>query len=92
VPLGVLVVNVVGSFVAGVALGAPLDPTVQLILVSGLCGGLTTFSTLAVETIQLTLEGKHRAAAWSVAQNLVFAIAATILGLALGMTVGTTLA
>ncbi len=92
VPLGVLVVNVVGSFVAGVALGAPLDPTVQLILVSGLCGGLTTFSTLAVETIQLTLEGKHRAAAWSVAQNLVFAIAATILGLALGLALSTTLA
>lgn len=92
VPLGVLVVNVVGSFVAGVALGAPLDPTVQLILVSGLCGGLTTFSTLAVETIQLTLEGKHRAAAASVALNLVFAIAATILGLALGLALSTTLA
>jgi CrcB protein len=96
VPLGVLVVNVVGSFVAGVALGAPLGDvytaTLQLIIVSGLCGGLTTFSTLAVETIQLTLEGKHRAAALSVGYNLVFAIAATILGIALGMAIGTTLA
>jgi len=92
VPLGVLVVNVVGSFVAGVALGAPLDAAVQLIIVTGLCGGLTTFSTLAVETIQLTLEGKHRAAALSVGQNLVWGIAAALIGLALGMAIGTTLA
>ena len=84
VPLGVLVVNVVGSFIAGVALGAPLDPTVQLIIVSGLCGGLTTFSTLAVETIQLVMSGKHRAALMSVGQNLVWGIAAALLGLALG--------
>ncbi len=84
VPLGVLVVNVVGSFIAGVALGAPLDPTVQLIIVSGLCGGLTTFSTFAVETIQLVMAGKHRAALMSVGQNLVFGIAAALIGLALG--------
>lgn len=88
VPLGVLVVNVVGSFVAGVALGAPLDATVQLIIVAGLCGGLTTFSTLAVETIQLTLEGKHRAALMSVGQNLVWGTAAALIGLALGLVVG----
>ncbi len=92
VPLGVLVVNVVGSFIAGVALGAPLDLTVQLVIVSGLCGGLTTFSTFAVETIQLVTAGKHRAALLSVGQNLVFGIAAALIGLALGMAVATTLA
>jgi len=92
VPLGVLVVNVVGSFVAGVALGSPLDPTLQLIIVSGLCGGLTTFSTLAVETVQLTLEGKHRAAALSVGYNLVIGLAAALIGLAFGMAVSTALA
>ncbi len=95
-PWGVLVVNVVGSFIAGVALGAPLDDTytstVQLIIVSGLCGGLTTFSTFAVETIQLVMSGKHRAALMSVGQNLVFGIAAALIGLALGMAIGTTLA
>ena len=88
VPLGVLVVNTVGSFVAGVALGAPIDPTVQLIIVSGLCGGLTTFSTFAVETIQLVMAGKHRAALMSVGQNLVWGIAAALIGLALGLVVG----
>ena len=85
IPWGVLVVNVVGSFIAGLALTLPLDPTAQLIIVSGLCGGLTTFSTLAVETIQLTLEGKHRAATPSVALNLLLGLPAALLGLALGM-------
>jgi len=83
VPWGVLVVNVVGSFVAGLALAAPLDPTVQLILVSGVCGGLTTFSTFAVETIQLVSEGKHRNAAASVALNLSFGVPAVAAGVAL---------
>jgi len=85
---GVLVVNVVGSFVAGVALTAPLEGTytsaVQLIIVSGLCGGLTTFSTFAVETVQLVLERKHRAAAASVALNFGVGVPAALLGLAVG--------
>ena len=75
---GVLVVNVVGSFIAGVALSLPLDPTVQLIIVSGVCGGLTTFSTFAVETIQLVSEGKHRTAAASVALNIALAVPAAL--------------
>lgn len=83
IPWGVLVVNVVGSFVAGLALGVPLDPTVQLVIVSGVCGGLTTFSTFAVETIQLVSEGKHRAAAASVALNLTFGMPAVAAGVAL---------
>ncbi len=85
IPWGVLVVNVVGSFVAGVALGAPLDPTLQLIIVSGFCGGLTTFSTFAVETVQLVLEGKHRAAAASVALNLAVGVAAALIGLSIAL-------
>ena len=83
IPWGVLVVNVVGSFIAGLALALPLDPTVQLVIVSGVCGGLTTFSTFAVETIQLVSEGKHRAAAASVALNLAVGVPAALLGFAL---------
>jgi len=87
IPWGVLVVNVVGSFLAGLALGLPLDPTVQLIIVSGVCGGLTTFSTFAVETIQLVSEGKHRATLASVALNLALAVPAALLGLGAGVLV-----
>ncbi|UYN82895.1 MAG: CrcB family protein [Microcella sp.] len=84
IPWGVAVVNVVGSFIAGAALGLPLDPTVQLIIFSGLCGGLTTFSSLAVETVQLVLDGKHRAAIASVTLNFMVGVPAALLGFVLG--------
>ncbi|UTT63353.1 fluoride efflux transporter FluC [Microcella humidisoli] len=85
IPWGVLVVNVVGSFLAGLALGMPLDPAWQLIILSGFCGGLTTFSTLSVETVQLVLAGKHRAAAASVALTLALGIPAVLAGLGLAL-------
>ncbi len=83
IPWGVLVVNVVGSFIAGLALGLPLDPTAKLITLTGFCGGLTTFSTLSVDTLQLILDGKRRTAAVSVVLNLVLGIPAVLLGLGL---------
>ena len=83
IPWGVLVANVGGSFVAGLALGLPLDPTWQLIILTGFCGGLTTFSTLSVETLQLILDGKRRAAAVSVVLNLVLGLVAVLVGLGL---------
>lgn len=89
IPWGVLVVNVVGSFIAGLALGLPLDPTAKLIVLTGFCGGLTTFSTVAVDTVQLVLAGKHRAAASSLSLNVALGIPAALLGLLLGLAAGT---
>ena len=83
IPWGVLVVNVVGSLIAGLALGMPLDPTLQLIILTGFCGGLTTFSTLSVETVQLILDGKRRAAAASMTLNLALGLTAMLAGLGL---------
>ena len=84
VPWGVLVVNVVGSAIGGVVLGlaerAAVGDDIRLILITGLCGGLTTFSTFSVETIQLVTEGKLRRAALSVAGNLVLGIGAAAIG------------
>jgi CrcB protein len=81
-PWGVLVVNVVGSAIAGaITAGAPHD--VQLVVVTGFCGGLTTFSTFATETVQLVLAGRWRPAAASVALNLVLGVGAAALAYAL---------
>ncbi|HSP52568.1 MAG TPA: fluoride efflux transporter CrcB, partial [Cryobacterium sp.] len=64
-PWGVLIVNVSGSLIGGVVLGlaerAAVSADVQLILLTGVCGGLTTFSTWSVETVQLALSGRWRA-------------------------------
>jgi CrcB protein len=83
-PWAVAAVNVVGSLAAGLLVGLPLGPEVQLIALGGFCGGLTTFSTLSVETVQLVLDGRRRVAAVSVTLNLVLGIAAVIVGVIVG--------
>lgn len=82
-PWAVLVVNVVGSFVGGVVV-ASASGDARVILLTGLCGGLTTFSTLSVETVQLVLDGRARVAALSVGLNVVVGVSAAAAGLASG--------
>ena len=78
-PWAVLVVNVVGSFIGGLLIGATTGE-LRLILLSGFCGGLTTFSTFSVETVQLVMQRRVRTALLSVGANLVLGIAAAALG------------
>jgi CrcB protein len=80
-PWPVLLVNVVGSLVAGAALHTDLAVVVAV----GFAGGLTTFSTLSVETVQLAGQGRWRAAAASVALNLTLGLAAATAGWFLGL-------
>ncbi|MDM4762219.1 CrcB family protein [Galbitalea sp. SE-J8] len=79
VPWAVLVVNVAGAGVAGAVTAVAPDDW-RLVLVTGLCGGITTFSTFSVETVQLVLDGRVRIAAASVALNLVLGVGAAALG------------
>ena len=79
--VAVLVVNVVGSALGGVLLGVATGD-VRLIVLGGFCGGLTTFSTFSVETIQLVLGGKSRVAMLNVAANLVVGVAVATLAYA----------
>jgi CrcB protein len=80
-PWPVLLVNVVGSLVAGVAMHTDL----ALVVVTGFAGGLTTFSTFSVETVQLTGQGRRRAAAANVGANLGLGLAAATAGWLLGL-------
>lgn len=57
-PLGTLLCNWVGAFAIGVVtawlIGHPeMPPAVKLFLVTGLLGGLTTFSTFSLEAVTL---------------------------------------
>lgn len=57
IPVGTLAVNIVGSFVLGLMIGwtahGPVAPQLQALVMTGLCGGLTTFSTFCGDTVQL---------------------------------------
>jgi CrcB protein len=79
-PGGILIVNVFGSGLAGafIALAerAELSGDLRLVLVTGFCGGLTTFSTWSVETIEMFLGGRWRAAILNVVVTLALGIAA----------------
>ena len=88
VPWGALVVNVVGSFIAGLAIALPLDPGWQLVVLSGFCGGLTTFSTFAVETVQLMIDRKARAAVLNVTLSIALGLLAVVAGILIGGLLG----
>ena len=85
-PIGVLVVNVAGSAIGGALLGlsfyGEISDDLRLILLTGLCGGLTTFSTFSVETVQLVLDGRARTAVVSAALNLVLGLGVAALAFA----------
>jgi fluoride exporter len=49
-PFGILVANSIASFVAGLAVG---NGVLEVALVAGLAGGLSTFSTFASQTYEL---------------------------------------
>lgn len=79
-PGGILIVNVVGCALAGALIGlaerAALDGDLRLVLVTGFCGGLTTFSTWTVETIELVDGGRWRAAVLNIVVTLVLGLGA----------------
>lgn len=66
-PLGTLVVNLLGSFLLGLLTGAVLargvvNPTMKLVLGTGFMGAFTTFSTWQNEMYQTYSKGGRRAA------------------------------
>ena len=83
-PWAVLIVNVLGSAAGGIILGlaqhSGVSHELELIILTGVCGGLTTFSTFSVETIQLLTHGRWRAASFSVSANLVVGLGACVAG------------
>lgn len=62
-PYGTFVVNIVGCLIIGIIYGLSerfnwLTPEWRLFLVTGICGGFTTFSSFAYENIKLIQEGQ----------------------------------
>ncbi|GAB3019433.1 putative fluoride ion transporter CrcB 2 [Nocardioides flavus (ex Wang et al. 2016)] len=86
-PWGTFTVNVVGSLVLGLTAAAVVElgsPDWVLVLVgTGLCGALTTFSTFGYETVRLLEEGSVGAAAANSVGSIVVGLGACAGGFAL---------
>ena len=83
--LGTLTVNVAGSAVLGVVLGAASAPTWVVALVgTGFCGTLTTFSTFGYDVVRLVEEKLPARAAVYLAATLVLGVGAAAAGYGLG--------
>ena len=87
-PRGILVVNVLGSFVLGLLAGASAPPVVAALLGTGFCGAFTTWSTLAQDTVSLARSGNRRAAVLNAIGSVLVGSVAAALGLAAGVAVG----
>jgi len=85
-PLGVLTVNVVGSFLMGVVMVLTFHRELQHLnpfIMTGLLGGFTTFSAFSLEAFTLYERGQIAAAAAYVGLSLVLSIGALVLGVML---------
>ncbi len=91
-PAGTLSANLLGclllGLLTGLALGSPRVPdAVKLPLGTGFLGSFTTFSTFAVDTVQLYQHGHPVLAAL----NVVISIVGGLLGAGLGLSLGSRL-
>jgi CrcB protein len=63
IPPGTLIANLAGGYIVGVAIAffatfSALAPEWRLLVITGLCGGLTTFSTYSAEIVTLLQQGR----------------------------------
>ncbi|MER5349559.1 fluoride efflux transporter CrcB [Kitasatospora sp. NPDC002551] len=83
-PWGTFVVNVSGCLVLGLVTGAvaagAASSQVQLLLGTGLCGALTTYSTFSYETLRLAQGGAGRYAVANAAGSVAAGLAAVYAG------------
>ena len=86
-PLGILVVNITGSFALGLltGLGTVVVPQLAVVLGTGLLGGYTTFSAVSVDSVLLAERGRWRDAAADLLGTLVVCVAAAAAGVEAGV-------
>ena len=87
-PFGTFAVNMAGCFLIGiifiVAERTILSPEWRLFLATGLCGGLTTFSSFSLEMVNLLRGGQLLYALSYAALSLLLGLVAVWVGIAVG--------
>jgi len=86
IPPGTLAANLIGGYVVGVAVAlfatfSALAPEWRLFVITGFCGGLTTFSTFSAEVVTLLQQGRDSWALAAIATHLGGSLLMTLLGI-----------
>ena len=94
IPPGPVVANMVGGYIIGLAIAflaasPTLSPEWRLLIITGFCGGLTTFSTFSAETVALIQEGRLLWALGSISLHVLGSLAMTAAGLLSYQMIGT---
>ncbi|POM10565.1 fluoride efflux transporter CrcB [Pseudomonas sp. WP001] len=94
IPPGTVVANMVGGYIIGLAIAflaasPTLSPEWRLLIITGFCGGLTTFSTFSAETVALIQEGRVLWALGSISLHVLGSLAMTAAGLLSYQMIGT---
>jgi CrcB protein len=87
-PYGTLIINITGSFLVGWFMiwtteRVLVDPRWRLLLVVGFCGGFTTFSSYAFESMAYFEQGQWLLMTTNILANNVFCLMAAVAGMAL---------
>jgi CrcB protein len=90
-PWGTLLINVLGSFVIGLVGSLTLSPArvgmhpdIRIFLMTGICGGFTTFSAFSLQTLELLQGGEIVPALGYAVGSVVLCVVATYCGWLLG--------
>jgi CrcB protein len=87
IPPGTLVANLVGGYIIGLAIAyfaqaTDIAPEWRLLIITGFCGSLTTFSTFSAEVVTLLQEGRLALAMGAMSIHVAGSLVATLAGLA----------
>lgn len=90
-PYGTLAINVVGSLILGFFMAWATgrlaeDSRWRLFVVVGFCGGFTTFSSYALESVALAERGQWWLASTNILSNNLLSLLAVLGGMALART------
>lgn len=86
IPPGTLAANLIGGYIIGVAVAgfavySAIAPEWRLLVITGFCGGLTTFSTFSAEIVTLLQQGRMAWAVGHAAAHLAGSILMTFAGI-----------
>ena len=87
IPPGTLSANLIGGYIVGLAVAyfaqAPnVAPEWRLFIITGFCGGLTTFSTFSAEVVTLLEESRVAAAMGAIVAHVSGSLLMTLAGMA----------